>query len=136
MSIFEGLGASDPAASTLDPKKLFRALNKPVGSPFKFPHDIQTEVWDRWFTRRAEADLVVKMNTGSGKTVIGLVIAKSSLNEGVGPAVYLVPNTQLQDQVIETANGLGLDWTADPRDPESPWVSFLSGSLSGDGRLG
>ncbi|MCJ1682342.1 DEAD/DEAH box helicase [Rathayibacter sp. VKM Ac-2928] len=116
MSIFSGIGAGDLSETTLDPKRLFRVLPKPKKSKFVFPHDIQTEVWDAWFDRRAEADLVVKMNTGSGKTVIGLLVARSSLNEGVGPAVYLVPNLQLQEQVTETATELGLRWTDDPMD--------------------
>lgn len=116
MGIFDGFSAANPASTTLDPKRLFRALRKPAGSAFKFPHDIQTEVWDQWFPRRDERDLILKMNTGSGKTVVGLVIARSSLNEGKGPAAYLVPNTQLQQQVTETAAALGIAWTEDPRD--------------------
>lgn len=117
MGIFDGFSAASPATTTLNPKRLFRALRKPTGSVFKFPHDIQTEVWDQWFDRRDERDLILKMNTGSGKTAIGLVIARSSLNENAGPAVYLVPNTQLQDQVTETATNLGIQWTVDPKDP-------------------
>lgn len=116
MSIFSGLGSSNLASSVTDPKRLFRALTKPAGSKFKFPHDIQTEVWDKWYERRNEDDLVIKMNTGSGKTVIGLLIAKSSLNEGKGPAVYLVPDLQLKGQVGETADLLGIAWTDNPRD--------------------
>jgi len=116
MSIFSGLGSPNLASSVTDPKRLFRALSKPAGSKFKFPHDIQTEVWDKWYERRDEADLVVKMNTGSGKTVIGLLIAKSSLNEGKGPAAYLVPDLQLKGQVGVTADQLGIAWTDNPRD--------------------
>ncbi len=117
MSIFDSIGRSNPAGSAIDPKQLFRVLPKPQGSPYRFPHDIQSEVWDKWFDRRNERDLVVKMNTGSGKTVIGLVILKSSLNEGKGPAVYLVPDTQLKSQVQKTAEGLGIAWTEDLDDP-------------------
>lgn len=51
------------------------------------------------------------MNTGSGKTIIGLVILKSSLNEGKGPAVYLVPDRQLKTQVEAVATELGIPWT-------------------------
>ncbi len=116
MSIFGGLGQDNLADTAIDPKRLFRALSKPVGSPFQFPYDIQTEVWDKWFARRHEPDLVIKMNTGSGKTVIGLVILKASLNENKGPAVYLVPDRQLQAQVEQTASSLGIEWTDDPYD--------------------
>lgn len=71
MGIFDGFSEANPAATTLDPKRLFRALRKPAGSAFKFPHDIQTEVWDQWFPRRDERDLILKMNTGSGKPSSG-----------------------------------------------------------------
>lgn len=117
MSIFGGLSEQNLADSVIDPKRLFRALPRPQGSPFQFPHDIQTEVWDKWFPRRDEPDLVVKMNTGSGKTVIGLVICRSALNEGVGPVAYLVPNLQLKEQVSSTATLLGIDWVGEPSDP-------------------
>ncbi|KQW06451.1 hypothetical protein ASC66_08165 [Leifsonia sp. Root4] len=115
-SIFSGLSGEGSPSALLDPKRLFRALPKPADSKFKFPHDIQTEVWDGWFANRAKPDLVLKMNTGSGKTVVGLLILKSSLNEGKGPAVYLVPDKQLLGQVTKTATELGIAWTSDPAD--------------------
>jgi len=117
MSIFGGLSEQNLADSVIDPKRLFRALSRPQGSPFKFPHDIQTEVWDKWFPRRNEPDLVVKMNTGSGKTVIGLIMCRSALNEGIGPVAYLVPNLQLKEQVSTTATQLGIVWVSEPSDP-------------------
>lgn len=116
MSIFGDLGRDNLADSATDPKRLFRALPKPKGSRFQFPYDIQSEVWDGWFARRNEPDLVVKMNTGSGKTVIGLVILKACLNEKKGPAVYLVPNRQLQKQVETTAAELGIVTARKPGD--------------------
>ncbi|WP_053386664.1 helicase C-terminal domain-containing protein [Leucobacter japonicus] len=117
MGIFDGLDEENLADTITDPKRLFRALAKPAGSPYKFPHDIQTEVWDRWYPRREEPDLIVKMNTGSGKTVIGLLMLKSSLNEGIGPAVFLVRDKQLQKQAQETATRLGILWAAKADDP-------------------
>ena len=38
------------------------------------------------------------------------------MNEGKGPAVYLVPDLQLKGQVSETADQLGIAWTDNPRD--------------------
>lgn len=63
----------------------------------------QNEVLEAWYLRRNERDLVLKQNTGGGKTLTGLLIAQSSLHEGVGPAVYLVPNTFLIQQVVNEA---------------------------------
>lgn len=50
---------------------------------------------------------------GSGKTVIGLLMLKSSLNEGCGQAVYVVPDSFLVSQVLNEANKLGIDVTVD-----------------------
>ena len=36
--------------------------------------------------------------TGGGKTVVGLLMLKSCLNEGVGPAVYVTPDNYLVSQ--------------------------------------
>jgi hypothetical protein len=36
--------------------------------------------------------LVIKMNTGGGKTIVGLLIARSCLNEEAGPVAFLVPD--------------------------------------------
>lgn len=48
------------------------------------------------------------MNTGSGKTVVALMILQSCLNEGVGPAMYVVPDRYLVKQVVEQAGELGV----------------------------
>ncbi|WP_230305162.1 DEAD/DEAH box helicase family protein, partial [Legionella pneumophila] len=51
---------------------------------------MQSQVWSKWFDRKEERNLVIKMNTGGGKTVVGLLILKSCLNEKKGPVVYIV----------------------------------------------
>lgn len=43
------------------------------------------------------------MDTGSGKTLTGLLMLYSKLKEGVGPAVYLCPDNQLVEQVYQQA---------------------------------
>ncbi len=48
------------------------------------------------------------MNTGSGKTVVALLILQSCLNEGIGPAMYVVPDKYLVEQVISQAKELGI----------------------------
>lgn len=63
----------------------------------------QNEVLEAWYARRTEPDLVLKQNTGGGKTLTGLLIAQSSLHERVGPAVYLVPDKFLIQQVVDEA---------------------------------
>lgn len=41
---------------------------------------MQREGADGWFDRRAERDLVIKIDTGSGETLGGSVLLKSALN--------------------------------------------------------
>ena len=103
----------------IHPRSVFLGLNR---SPsFAFPRDIQTEVLNSWFEQRDNRDNVIKLNVGSGKTLVGLLILQSSLNENKGPALYLAPNKQLAQQVIREGNDLGLELTDDPSDP-----SYLS----------
>lgn len=99
----------------LDPRDIFNSLS---GRPWPRLRLEQGEVLKSWFDRRTERDLVIKQNTGGGKTVVGLLAAQSSLNEGVGPAAYLVPDTYLVQQVLDEAAQLGLATTTDPRSAE------------------
>ena len=91
----------------IEPRDIFMALpNKEKG--YGYPRDVQTEVWKEWFRRRNEKNLIIKMNTGSGKTTVGLTILQSCLNEGKGPAVYVVPDNYLVSQVCSEAQKLGI----------------------------
>lgn len=105
----------DDDDAVLHPREVFLTLDR--DSSFAFPRDIQTEVMNRWFDARDEKDNVIKLNVGSGKTVVGLLLLQSSLNEGKGPALYVAPDKQLSKQVITEAEALGLEVTDDPRDP-------------------
>ena len=100
----------------LHPRDIFFTLNR--DSNFSFPRDIQTEVMNSWFERRDSRDNVIKLNVGSGKTLVGLLLLKSSLNERKGPALYVSPDNQLLLQVMQEAQALGLEVTDDPRDPD------------------
>lgn len=104
---FSRLRTTNTADSVLQPREIFRALpNK--ARQYQFPRDVQAEVWSRWFEHRERRDQVLKMNTGSGKTVVGLLLLKSCLNEGFGPAVYVVPTRYLAEQVAREAAALGI----------------------------
>jgi hypothetical protein len=104
----------DEGEEVLHPRDIFFTLNRQP--QFSFPRDIQTEVMNQWFERREEKDSIIKLNVGSGKTLVGLLLLQSSLNEGKGPALYVAPDIQLAQQVMQEAAALGLDITDDPRD--------------------
>ncbi len=100
--------------AVLHPRDIFFTLDRDPN--FSFPRDIQTEVLNRWFDQRDAPDNVIKLNVGSGKTLVGLLLLQSSLNEGNGPALYVSPNRQLSEQVMQEAAALGIDVTDEPRD--------------------
>jgi len=66
----------------------------------------QEYILDSWYIQKDKRDTIVKMNTGTGKTLVGLLMLQSSINEGVGPAVYLCLNNQLVEQVVEVAESI------------------------------
>lgn len=100
----------------LHPRDIFFTLDR--ASSFSFPRDIQTEVMNRWFEGRNNRDNVIKLNVGSGKTLVGLLLLQSSQNERKGPALYVSPNNQLLQQVMQEAKELGIEVTGDPRDAD------------------
>lgn len=110
---FEKLGIGNVVDTSIHPREIFGALPaKSAG--LQYLRDVQTEVINQWFIRRDERDLVIKMNTGSGKTILGLLLLKSCLNEGKGPAVYVAPDKYLVNQVINEAKRLGISVTDEP----------------------
>ncbi|MGL5826624.1 MAG: helicase C-terminal domain-containing protein [Nocardioides sp.] len=97
-----------------EPRDIFTSLPR---KPWPRLRVEQDQVLKTWHERRSQdRDLVIKQNTGGGKTVVGLLVGKSSLNEGVGPVAYLVPDTYLVQQVVDEADGLGVPVTTDARD--------------------
>lgn len=92
---FGKLNTGSNVNTILQPRDLFSALPNKKEEKFQYPRDVQSQVWDSWFKRRDESDLVIKMNTGSGKTIVGLLILKSCLNEKKSPAVYIAPDNYL-----------------------------------------
>lgn len=105
-SLLSKLSGTTKAAS-IEPREIFMALPK-KDKRYEYPRDVQSEVWKKWFNVRDEKNCIIKMNTGSGKTVVGLMILQSCLNEGKGPAVYVVPDNYLVTQVCKEAEELGI----------------------------
>lgn len=68
----------------------------------------QEAVLDDWFdNRREKRDVILKLHTGQGKTLVGLLMLQSSLNAGNGPALYLCPNKFLAEQTRKQAQEFG-----------------------------
>jgi replicative superfamily II helicase len=109
---FDALGGKGSTKSrVIEPRKIFTTLVR--NQRFKFLSANQGEVLDKWFELRNRVDSTIKMNTGSGKMLVGLLALRSSLNEGVGPAIYVAPDNYLVKQVLLEAADLGIAATDD-----------------------
>ena len=71
----------------------------------------QYSVLTDWFeNRRNSKNLIIKLHTGQGKTLIGLLILQSKLNSKDGPCLYLCPNKYLVEQTIIEAKKFGIPY--------------------------
>lgn len=103
---FNKLRTQKKRVAPVDPLDIFRRLPKPP--EINDLYTSQAEVLEEWFRRRAESDMVVKLHTGGGKTLVGLLMAQSSLNETKEPVLYLAPTRQLVNQTLEKAKEIGI----------------------------
>lgn len=71
--------------------------------------DVQKEVLSEWFSNHFDdKDIIVKLHTGDGKTLTGLLMLQSRLNKGLGPCLYVCPNKQLARQASDDARKFGI----------------------------
>jgi replicative superfamily II helicase len=103
---FNKLRTKKKKAPAIEPLEIFRRLPKPPG--INDLYTSQAEVLQAWFTHRNKHDIVLKLHTGGGKTLVGLLIAQSTLNETREPVLYLAPTIQLVNQTLEKAKAHGI----------------------------
>ena len=103
---FSAYMAHQSQSLVTEPRQLFQTLQR--DPQHQYLRAVQSDVLNEWYTRRDQRDVVIKMNTGSGKTLVGLVLLWSRLQERKGPALYLCPDTYLVSQVRREADALGI----------------------------
>ncbi len=109
------LGDKKTSAKSLEPTQIYNTLDRHSDKGPLRP--AQESILDEWHrTRRHQRDVIVKMHTGQGKTLIGLLILQSKLNEDIGPALYLCPNNHLVDQTVAQARQFGIACSTAPGD--------------------
>jgi replicative superfamily II helicase len=98
---FNKLRAAKKQPRITDPVEIFRRLPKEAG--IKDLYGSQVEVLNAWFADREHRDHVVKLHTGGGKTLVGLLMAQSIINDTNEPVVFICPNNYLVGQTLKKA---------------------------------
>lgn len=87
----------------------------------------QLNILSDWFLNRSKnKDNVIKLHTGEGKTLIGLLLLQSKINETGMPCLYVCPNKYLAEQVKQDAKKFGIQYVETSGSRELP-EQFLNG---------
>jgi replicative superfamily II helicase len=107
-----------------DPLEIYDTLDrKSITGPLR---PAQLEILSSWFkNRKDDKDLIIKLHTGEGKTLIGLLILFSKLNSTQKPSAFICPNKYLVEQVCAEAKKFGIPFCTIQADKELP-NDFLS----------
>lgn len=92
---------------TTDPKDIFKSLT--LRGSVQNVWGPQAEALNAWHENRDLKDIVIGMNTGGGKTLVGLIIAQSLVNETQGKVLYVCPTNQLVEQAVDKARECGIE---------------------------
>ncbi len=107
---FSKISAKKKESLPVDPVELFQKLK--VSDPNI--NDLwlaQGDALREWHSNRNQPDVGIVLNTGAGKTLVGLLIAQSLVNETKGKILYACSSIQLVEQTAEKGKGYGLNTT-------------------------
>lgn len=105
---FTKLQRPTSSSKPIDPEKIFGTLPN-------LPHTYndlwrgQTDALKNWHKQREVTDVLISLNTGAGKTLVGLLIAQSLVNEGVDNVVYVCSTVDLVNQTLREAEKIGIN---------------------------
>lgn len=122
---FRKLVKREPVTDFTNLVTLFESLDRHASHTELRPAQLQA--LEAVSKQRAQKDLILKVSTGAGKTVIGLLYLLSHMHETKRPVVYLCPTRQLMEQVINEAERLGVKVFPYPKGETYPHVEALSG---------
>ena len=103
---FNNLKKPDARARPTDPREIFK--RRPSGEGVA--NDLwrgQAEALEEWFKDQKDETLIL-LNTGAGKTIIGLLIAQSLVAQGTKNVVYVCSTIDLIKQTAAEAARLGI----------------------------
>ena len=107
---FSGLGEKSDDGPPTDPIAIFDTLPSLSGTV----NDLwrgQADALKEWNINRTEKDILVSLNTGAGKTIVGVLIAQSLVNEKIPNVIYLCSTKDLVKQTQKEAEKIGISCT-------------------------
>lgn len=111
MAIKFGSGSLFPKPTKeTDPREIFKArpaINSQVNDLWQG----QAAALEEWHKYRLENDILISLNTGAGKSLVGALICQSLLNEGLDSPVYLCATNDLVEQTAIECQKLGLKFS-------------------------
>lgn len=122
---FEDLANRREPVRTLAPLDLFETLDR-QSTHYTLRPD-QRQAVERLWQAKDQKDVVLKMATGAGKTLVALLHLHALGVSTREPVVYLCPTRQLVDQVIAEAQRAGVPAYAYPTDQPQPHPDCMSG---------
>ncbi|AVT75944.1 hypothetical protein RPPS3_18810 [Rhodopseudomonas palustris] len=107
---FNQLNRPSAANRPIDPIELFRSVPALVQTP----NDLwqgQSKALEDWHAKRSQRDVLISLHTGAGKSIVGLLVAQSLVNEGIPRVLYLCATNDLVNQTArEIDNKLGFSY--------------------------
>lgn len=93
----------------LNPINIYSSLDRASDKgPLRPP---QEEILKKWFDSYTEKkDTILKLHTGQGKTLVGLLMLQSNMNKNNKPVVFVCPNKHLVSQTAQQAHEFGINY--------------------------
>lgn len=107
---FKRISARRTTKRIIGPIEIFQSLkvSDPAINDLWLAQGDALRLWD---SNRRNGDVAIVLNTGAGKTLVGLLAAQSLVNETKGQVVYACSSIQLVEQTAAKAKGYGLGVT-------------------------
>jgi tetratricopeptide (TPR) repeat protein len=117
---FSKLKAAPKEQRLTDPIALFQRL-RVTDTSINDLWLAQGDALREWNQNRTKPDISISLNTGAGKTLVGLLIGQSLVNEMRSLVLYACSSIQLIEQTAKKAKGYGL-----------PITTYTKGKFSND----
>lgn len=107
---FKNLSRPKAASAPINPFEIFSKTPNLNNAP----NDLwkgQAEALKKWHDNRTSADNIILLNTGAGKSIVGVLIAQGLVNEAIGPVVFACSTIDLVEQTARECERLGLKFT-------------------------